>query len=333
MVAFPRPSRRWTILALGLLLLVLAIFVAWNAWTLRSHLLAVKSSAQRLSAALSASDERAAGQALQSLTSQAAAARARAGSPGWQVRGVAAVRRRRRRGSDGGGTGEQLAQPGPAGRAGARGRELNRDLVPRGGRIDPDAVARFHPLTVRSRDAFARADNRLAGVERDGLTRWTRPGFVTVADAVARAHVALDAAARATEVLPTMLGAERPREYLLAFNTNAEIRTLGGYPGATAILRADNGRIALGQQGAAADFDRFPEPVDEQSAAEREIYGVQPAVFFGDTNFVPDYPRAAELMRAMWRQKYDRRVDGTISLDVVTLSYLLEATGPVRSVR
>ncbi|MDE0776513.1 MAG: DUF4012 domain-containing protein, partial [Nocardioides sp.] len=53
--------------------------------------------------------------------------------------------------------------------------------------------------------------------------------------------------------------------------------------------------------------------------------------FFQDPNFTPDFPRAAEVFNAFWSEKYpDVSLDGVISLDVVSLSYLLEGTGPVR---
>ena len=74
---------------------------------------------------------------------------------------------------------------------------------------------------------------------------------------------------------------------------------------------------------------RFPSPVLPQSAAERQIYDGQIAEYFQDTNFTPEFPRTAELVREMWQRTQQQQLDGVLSLDTVTLSYLLRATGPV----
>jgi hypothetical protein len=60
------------------------------------------------------------------------------------------------------------------------------------------------------------------------------------------------------------------------------------------------------------------------------VFGRQLGVFFQDANFTPQFPRTAELLAARWQQRFDERVDGVLSVDPVALSYLLEATGPVK---
>ena len=65
-----------------------------------------------------------------------------------------------------------------------------------------------------------------------------------------------------------------------------------------------------------------------QSAAEEQLYADQIAEYFADTNFTPEFPRTAELIREMWKRP-QQRLDGVLSVDAVSLSYLLRATGPV----
>ncbi len=146
---------------------------------------------------------------------------------------------------------------------------------------------------------------------------------------IASADTAATTASRAVRVLPTMLGGEGPREYLLLLDTNAEMRASGGLPGALVVLRADAGRMTLSRQAIPSDLPVFKEPVLTQSKAEQAIYGSPIAEYPQDTNFTPEFPRTAELLREMWKRSQGETLDGVFSIDAVTLAYLLRATGPV----
>jgi len=50
-----------------------------------------------------------------------------------------------------------------------------------------------------------------------------------------------------------------------------------------------------------------------------------------DATLTPDFPRAAEIMRAQWAKEFGAQVDGVMAVDPVALGYVLEATGPVRT--
>jgi hypothetical protein len=202
-------------------------------------------------------------------------------------------------------------------------------LVPRQGRVDIAAIESLAPDVERAHQDLRHAAGRLDDVRLDGLTRWVEPSYVALTNKVDQADDAMDAADHVVKVLPTMLGKDRPRSYLLLFNNNAEIRATGGLPGAFSVIRADKGRISLTNQGAAVDFPEFPSPVLPQSAAERAIYDGQIAQYFADTNFTPEFPRTAGLVREMWKRTHGEALDGVFSVDAVTLSYLLRATGPI----
>ncbi len=73
-------------------------------------------------------------------------------------------------------------------------------------------------------------------------------------------------------------------------------------------------------------FDTPPIPL---TTAERALFGENLGRYPQDVNFTPDFPRSAELIRAMWNAKHGTKVDGVISTDPVALSYLLRGTGPV----
>lgn len=139
---------------------------------------------------------------------------------------------------------------------------------------------------------------------------------------------ALNTAADAARVAPSMLGAEAPRNYLLIIQNNAEARASGGIPGALAVLNLDKGKLTLGAQSSAGDVGvMLPTlPVDP---VQQQIYSGRLGKFMQDVNLTPDFPTAANTAQAMWEKKTGQRVDGVISIDPVALGYILDATGPV----
>jgi hypothetical protein len=70
-------------------------------------------------------------------------------------------------------------------------------------------------------------------------------------------------------------------------------------------------------------------PVLPLTDEELALYEQKMALFPQNVNFTPDFPRSAELIRAMWRRSTGQNVDGVVSVDPVALSYLLEGMGPV----
>ena len=95
-------------------------------------------------------------------------------------------------------------------------------------------------------------------------------------------------------------------------------------------MNANNGRIRLARQGAGADFPFFDNLPIKTTADEQRLYSILLTGYWGNATLTPDFPRAAEIMRAMVRQELDQKTDGVISLDPIALSYILAATGPVK---
>lgn len=138
-----------------------------------------------------------------------------------------------------------------------------------------------------------------------------------------------EAAHRAIDLLPAMLGRGGPRNYVVMFQNNAELRSTGGIPGALALLHVDNGTIKMEQQASSLDFPHYAEPVLPLSPATRGLYGDITGEYVQDVNLTPQFPVSAELVQEMWKRQFGTQVDGVISIDPVALSYLLKATGPV----
>lgn len=190
-----------------------------------------------------------------------------------------------------------------------------------------DRIASLQEPATESSVVFADASDRLERIDADGLVSPLAEELDRLRDEVDVAAATLDTARRASELMPRLLGGEGPRDYLLVFQTNAELRATGGLPGVMSLIHAENGRVALTRQGSAGAMGELDEPVLPLTADELELYGRQLGTYFLDSNFTPDLPRAAELWRARWRLETGIDVDGVFVVDPVAVSYLLGTTG------
>ena len=132
-----------------------------------------------------------------------------------------------------------------------------------------------------------------------------------------------------SSLLPGMLGADGSRDTLLLFLNNAEVRSTVGIPGALALVNATDGKLTLAQQASSSDFPTYDEPVTQLPAEIRGVYGDKPALWIQNVTMLPEFPMTGELAATMWERNFGTRPQAVVTIDPVTLSYLLEATGPI----
>ncbi|WP_395690760.1 DUF4012 domain-containing protein [Nocardioides sp.] len=202
-------------------------------------------------------------------------------------------------------------------------------LVPRDATVSVSAASALRAPVESGDAAFASAERRLSSQDPGSFTGRLRDKYRELESEVRDAHDVLAGASTAMDLMPSMLGGDGPRHYLLVFQNNAEIRSTGGLPGAVSLVSANDGKVEMTRQVAASSFGERSSPVLALTPAERQIYGEQLGTYFPDANFTPDFGRSAALMQARWEERYGGTVDGVVSLDPVALSYLLGATGPV----
>lgn len=204
------------------------------------------------------------------------------------------------------------------------------DLRPSGGRFDTASFVELEPTAQRAADASGRAASAVQSLDRTPLIG-SVGSAVDRADALfTRSSAAIDALARATKLLPAMLGDDGPRSYLVLVQNNAEWRSLGGITGTAILLRTDGGVISLIDTRSATELSRgIRAPAAQLPDDVREIYGSRPARFFHNLTEIPDFSVDGSLAKEMYREQTGVDVDGVIAIDPVTLSYLLKATGPV----
>ncbi|HET6152121.1 MAG TPA: DUF4012 domain-containing protein [Marmoricola sp.] len=198
------------------------------------------------------------------------------------------------------------------------------------GHVDLTTIRQLGPTLDRSDAAFTAGSRKFDAIKLSGTLSAVRSAMESVRTKLNQARSIVHTGAQAVALAPAMLGDNGPRNYLLVFQNNAEVRSTGGIPGAFAEVRADKGRVTITRQGAGADTGQFNPPALALTSEERSLYGNLPAIFWQDTNFSPDFPRTAQILRAMFKIRYHDDLAGVVSVDPIALAHVLDATGPVQ---
>ena len=203
-------------------------------------------------------------------------------------------------------------------------------LKPQDGQLDLAPLQQISGAAQTASDGVGAAAASVSSIDRTALIAPVRAAVDEVDALLVEAGTATDALARATQLIPSMLGADAPRDYLVLFQNNAEWRSLGGIPGAMALIHTEGGAISLAAQESSSDYPRYDDAVLPLGDEITAIYGERPGRWIQNVTQLPDFAISGALAREMWaRQHGGQQVDGVIALDPVALSYLLEATGPI----
>ena len=125
-------------------------------------------------------------------------------------------------------------------------------------------------------------------------------------------------------MLPPMLGADgETRTYLVIAMNNAEIRSDGGYPGATGTLTVTDGHFSMGE------FESIVHNhgLHAELLPGEEVYNFGITYTYSAVTAMPNFNRTGELAADFWRQVTDEEVDGVIAIDPVALQYFIGYTG------
>jgi hypothetical protein len=201
--------------------------------------------------------------------------------------------------------------------------------APGQGRLELAPLVDALPAVVTAADSVTAATQAIGAIDTAGLTPRLAEPVAQLQDQLAQVSSAVDSGARVARLLPSMLGADGPRTYLLASLNSAELRAEGGIVGAFAVLRADDGVVDLLEQKTTADFPGVDTPVLAPTATERLFQTNRLGRWVQDAVMTPDYPRAAQLLATRWTADTGQQVDGVIATDPVAVSWLLAAIGPV----
>ncbi|TFD86110.1 DUF4012 domain-containing protein [Cryobacterium serini] len=203
------------------------------------------------------------------------------------------------------------------------------DVKPVDGAIALQPLLDAQPAVTAADTALARAATNVNAIETDDVLDVVRGAVTRLQTVTVETSATVDGMNRAVTLLPAMLGATGPRNYILLFQNPAELRSTGGIPGALALLHTDNGSIELTQQASSTSFPQYPASVLPLGDEIRGIYGDITGQFIQNVSMTPDFAQTGALAREMWRLEFGVEANGVLSIDPVALSYLLDATGPI----
>jgi hypothetical protein len=204
-------------------------------------------------------------------------------------------------------------------------------FAPRDGAVDLAPLISLQAPAVTAADAAETAAESLADLDPAILVGALRPPVAEATSLLEEVSTAIGSLARATELVPAMLGADGAREYLVLLQNNAEWRSLGGISGSVILVATDTGRITLADAASARELtdSRGSDVISVLSDDVRGIYGDDPASYMHNVTQVPDFAVSGALARDIWADRRGAEVDGVLAIDPVGLSYILRATGPV----
>lgn len=202
-------------------------------------------------------------------------------------------------------------------------------LVGDGGRVDLQALIDAEPIladtSAAAEDLYAQAqaidDPAYLGVVQDARVQLENQTH-DLAGLLTNTYTA-------SRVVPTMMGANGPRSYFLAFQTNAEARGTGGLLGGFGILRAEDGTARVDTLGSNSELDFAEQPIDLGPEYDALWAPRNTTTDFRNSNASPHFPYAGQIWTSMWAEQTGEQLDGAVATDPIALSYILDATGPV----
>lgn len=195
-----------------------------------------------------------------------------------------------------------------------------------GGSIDLAPFATIEKPLGAASASLTSAQLRAQRIDADATLPPLAEAVGELRTAVTEASTAIGSLHGASVLLPTMLGGEGPRDYVLAMQNNAELRSSGGIIGSIALLHAENGTITLQKQASTLDFPPLatPLPLSESTVA---LFEDRPGRYLQNITSIPDFAEAGPTIAARWQGRFGGEIDGVIAVDAVVAEHLMSVTG------
>jgi len=213
--------------------------------------------------------------------------------------------------------------------AAVKGAGLSTDKLIDGTRINLQLLRAEAPRLSELSAAAAELDAKSQAISKPAYPSLIRDARSQLQDQTSRLAQLLGNTALSAKLAPSMLGADGPRTYLMAFQNNAEARGTGGLLGGFGILRFDNGTPTVDTLAPNTDLDEAAATIDLGPEFDAQYGFTKPYTDFRNSNLSSHFPYAAQIWKSMWEQESGLVVDGVITVDPIALSYLLGAIGPV----
>jgi hypothetical protein len=213
--------------------------------------------------------------------------------------------------------------------AAGMGAGLSPDKLIDGTRLDLKLLRAEQPRLSELAAAAANLDANAQSISKPAYLSLIGDARSQLQDQTSKLAQLLGNTALAAELAPSMLGADGPRTYLMAFQTPAEARGTGGLLGGFGTLRFQDGIPTVDTLAPNTELAKASAAIDLGPEFNAAYGWTNPYTDIRNSNLSPHFPYAAQIWKSMWEQQSGRTIDGVIALDPVALSYVLGATGPV----
>ena len=194
-----------------------------------------------------------------------------------------------------------------------------------------DRIEEIRSTIEDVRAAIGGVHDELSSVDLDKLPRRFRPRIVEGIDKARATDRLLGDAEAGFAVLPSFLGRDGPRNYLIGMQNPAELRGTGGAMLQFALLRIDGGRPQLAEEASTVyDVDENRDPIEIGLPPDAWYQASIPdARRFGNANWSPDWPFSAELTvrYAAASEPGFPDIDGVLLVDPITMEKLMPGVG------
>ncbi len=199
-----------------------------------------------------------------------------------------------------------------------------------GGRIDTDALLRISGALPKVSVAVSAGALAVGELDPDHLNPQIASGVLTLNKALSSARGPLADAVPVLRTVPSMLGANGSRSWVVLLQQDAEARGTGGLVGAYAVVKTDHGKINLVKAESRGELDRGPAiPAGAVPAGVKQLYGSDLTEWAG-FNASPNFPLTGQLAAAGWNARPRHRpLNYVAGVDQYVVAALLAATGPV----
>lgn len=134
-------------------------------------------------------------------------------------------------------------------------------------------------------------------------------------------------------VLPSILGIDSPKTYLVIFQNDKELRPTGGFITAYAIMKVTKGKVEPVSSNDIYNLDSSykatitaPNPIIKYLKGP---YIASAKLRLRDMNWSPDFEESMQLFREEVQKVGIKNIDGIVGVDTQLLVYLLDVIGPI----
>ncbi|MDO8732926.1 MAG: DUF4012 domain-containing protein [Actinomycetota bacterium] len=195
------------------------------------------------------------------------------------------------------------------------------------GSIDLDLIAGMAPFLARFADSVDAAQARLDGVSTAFLVPGLKSRFETARAQATDIGQLVGHSVAAAAWLPSLLGSDSSRTWMVLLQNPAEARGSGGFPGAYVNVRSDNGKVRILESGTSEDVRKNVIPTTGVPTDSKDLWGPQLAkwsMFSRSAHFPLTGALAVADMRARGVP-----VSGVLAIDPAVVAAMLKAIGPI----